>query len=321
MNFFRRYQSLVFRSAGTVLLLLGMTYIIDIKEAWAAMRTMDWRSAVAISLIALTSWCIAIFKWKVLLRPIPIADLARFHFLGMLYNQILPGQLAGEAVKAVRLAHGRSDIQLSTVTASVIVDRLTGLIALGIVSGVGLLLSSLDAVEIRWIGALICVFTLLFTFVLFSARMPLLTRLAGRLHVWSEDQHGLRARLGRGIHRLVEAWRELISDWRLTGFSIVLGIAFQLTALWAVKVIADGVGAELALSDAAWVLGLVSVAVLIPISLGGLGLRELSFVAILGLCGVQPALALSIGIISSLITISGALVGLAIEAVPAGERP
>ena len=54
--------------------------------------------------------------------------------------------------------------------------------------------------------------------------------------------------------------------------------------------------------------------------LGGLGVRELGFVAVLGVCGVPPALALSIGIFCSLITIAGALVGLAFEAVPAAQQ-
>lgn len=320
MNFFRRYRSLVLRAAGTVLLLVFMIWIIDVKAAWAAMRTLDWRSAVSISLIALASWGIAIVKWRLLLRSIPILELARFHFLGMLYNQVLPGQLAGEAVKAVRLAHGRKDIQLSTITASVIVDRLTGLIALGIVSGVGLLFSSIDTIATQWLGILISGLTFIFALVLFSARVPFLIRLAARVQVWSDDRRGLRGRLGRGMHRLLGAWRELISDWTLTGISIFLGIAFQLTAVLAVKVIAESVGAELAFSDAAWVLGIVSVAVLVPISLGGLGVRELGFVAMLGLCGVQPALALSIGIISSFITIAGALIGLAFEAAPAAAN-
>jgi uncharacterized protein (TIRG00374 family) len=319
MNFFQRYRSVGLRTLGTLLLALLMTRIIDVQEVWKAMHTLDRQSVIAISLMTLVSWCIAIMKWKVLLRPVPIVELARFHFLGMLYSQILPGQLAGEAVKAVRLAHGRNDLQLSTVTASVIVDRLTGLIALGMVSGVGLLFSSAHVVELRRLGALICAFTIAFTLILFSARLPLLLRLASRVQAWSEARAGLRGRIGREIHRLVDAWRELISDWSLTGKSIALGLAFQVIAIWTVKVIADGVGAELALADAAWVLGIVSVAVLIPISLGGLGVRELSFVAILGVCGVPPVLALSIGIICSLITISGALIGLAVEAVPAVE--
>jgi uncharacterized protein (TIRG00374 family) len=319
MNFLQRYRSVGLRALGTLLLAFLMTRIIDVQEVWKAMHALDRQSVIAISLMTLVSWCIAIMKWKVLLRPVPIVELARFHFLGMLYSQILPGQLAGEAVKAVRLAHGRNDLQLSTVTASVIVDRLTGLIALGMVSGVGLLFSSAHVVELRRLGALICAFTIAFTLILFSARLPLLLRLASRVQAWSEARAGLRGRIGREIHRLVDAWRELISDWSLTGKSIALGLAFQVIAIWTVKVIADGVGAELALADAAWVLGIVSVAVLIPISLGGLGVRELSFVAILGVCGVPPVLALSIGIICSLITIGGALIGLAVEAVPAVE--
>ncbi len=320
MSFVQRYRQLALRALGTILLLLLMTWIIDVREVWAAMRTSDWRSLLAISLIAMASWCVAIVKWKVLLRPVPILELARFHFLGMLYNQILPGQLAGEAVKAVRLAHGRSELRLSLVTASVVVDKLTGLIALGIVSGIGLLFSSVDTIEVRWLGALICTLTAILTIVLFSARMPMLMRLAGYVQVWSEVRPGLRGRLGKGFHSLVDAWRELISDWRLTGTTLALGLVFQLISVWAVKVIADSVGAQLAWGDAAWVLGVISLAVLVPISLGGLGVRELGFVAVLGVCGVPPALALSIGIFCSLITIAGALVGLAFEAVPAAQQ-
>jgi uncharacterized membrane protein YbhN (UPF0104 family) len=95
--------------------------------------------------------------------------------------------------------------------------------------------------------------------------------------------------------------------------SVLVGILFQLLNVAIVWVIAWGINVPLSFSDASWSLGIVLVATLLPISFGGFGVRELGFVAVLGLIGIAAPQALSISIACSLVTLLGALPGLFAE--------
>jgi uncharacterized membrane protein YbhN (UPF0104 family) len=195
----------------------------------------------------------------------------------------------------------------------VLLDRLTGMIGLGIVSGAGLLLSQSYNALFQVMGALICLATIAFTLVLFAVRAPWILRLAMRFSLWLKARGGLLGKAGSATRRFVSVWRTHARDVRLMSTSVMVGVVFQLLNVAIVWVIAWGIGVPLSFSDAAWSLGIVLVATLLPIAFGGFGVRELSFVAVLGLIGVPAAQALSISIACSLVTLLGALPGVFIE--------
>lgn len=315
-----RYRPILLRIVGTLVLFAALILLVDVKQTTRTLGTLRLDTAALAAGLALLSWLIAITKWKLLLRNIPFAALARFHFIGMLYNQILPGQIAGEAIKAVRLAKGREDV--GKIAASVLVDRLTGLVGLGVVAGAGLLLSPMRIPQLQAIGGMIFLGTLVFTAALFASRLPWLVEFATRKASALEQRPGLVGRAARAFHHFLDAWRSYVRDPMLVVASIAFGILFQLIGALIVKVLADGLGVDLSFSDGAWVLGIVSVAILLPVSLGGLGVREFGFVAILGLIGVASPQALSLAIACSAITLLGALIGLAVELCQLhGSRP
>lgn len=308
---FSRYRPILLRIAGTLVLFAALMLLVDVKQTTRTLGALRLDTVVLAALLALLSWLIAIAKWKLLLRKVPFGELTRFHFIGMLYNQILPGQIAGEAIKAVRLAKGRDDV--GKIAASVLVDRLTGLVGLGIVAGAGLLLSPLRIPQLQAIGGMIVIGTLAFTAALFASRLPWLIEFTTRKASALEQRPGLVGRAAHAFHHFLDAWRTYVRDPMLVVASIAFGILFQAVGALIVKVLAVGLGIELSFSDGAWVLGIVSVAILLPVSLGGLGVRELGFVAILGLIGIASPHALSLAIACSAITLFGALLGLAVE--------
>ena len=306
-----RYRPLLLRGTGTVLLLGLLLWLVDIEQTSATLAALSLGTVVLAAAASLASWLLAIAKWKLLLRNVPVADIARFHFIGMLYNQILPGQIAGEAVKAVRLAKGREDV--GRVAASVLVDRLTGLIGLGIVAGAGLLLSPLHIPQLRAIGWLIFAGTLAFTLALFASRISFLANAATELAARVATRTNAIGAGARIFHRFLDAWQAYVKSPGLVLASVIIGIFFQAVGALLVKLLADGLAIDLSLADSAWILGIVSVAILLPVSLGGPGVREFGFVAILGLVGIASAPALSLAIACSAITLCGALIGLALE--------
>lgn len=75
---------------------------------------------------------IAFFRWFGLVRMlgirIPLGDSLRLSFVGSLFNLIIPGAVGGDLVKAAYLA--RMQIPRTRVIASMVIDRLLGLLGL-----------------------------------------------------------------------------------------------------------------------------------------------------------------------------------------------
>jgi uncharacterized membrane protein YbhN (UPF0104 family) len=102
--------------------------------------------------------------------------------------------------------------------------------------------------------------------------------------------------------------------------SIGLGMLFHVLAITVIRLLAPTFGIEIAFVEWLWIFAIVSLAVLLPLSVGGLGVREGAFVAVLGLLKVpsSSALALSLTIFAS--QLATALVGGLLETASVRER-
>ena len=82
----------------------------------------------------------------------------------------------------------------------------------------------------------------------------------------------------------------------VTVWSIAVGVVYQLLCVGMTAILAAGLGIEVTFIDLCWVFGAISVLLFLPISIGGLGVREGGFVGLLAGLGVagDRAMALSL---------------------------
>ncbi|MBN1362605.1 MAG: flippase-like domain-containing protein [Sedimentisphaerales bacterium] len=124
-----RHLSLVARAAVAILAIGWVLHDQDWAELGAVFRRLDpWYFALALAIYALAQSVIA-FRWWVLLRAqsvhIPILATFRLHFVGLFYNNVMPGSVGGDLLKAWYVAkhtHRRLEGAFS-----VFVDRVVGL--------------------------------------------------------------------------------------------------------------------------------------------------------------------------------------------------
>ena len=109
--------------------------------------------------------------------------------------------------------------------------------------------------------------------------------------------------------RFIDAWVQYLKKPRVLLKSLFIGIFFQLICVSITLILAKAIGINISYYDWCWVLGVISIVVLLPVTIGGLGLREGGFVLLLGYFGVQndKALALSLSIFG--LQFTGALIG------------
>ena len=134
--------------------------------------------------------------------------------------------------------------------------------------------------------------------------------------------------------RVASLIREMWTTIRIWGRSprlitglLGLGVLYQVLALLALVLVAWTVGVELSFALAAVVAPIVIMATLMPISVGGLGVREGAFVLLLGEAGIGGAQATVVSLLSAAaVLLAGAAVMLLAAAydvvVPAAKaRP
>src|SRR4051812_47649300 len=124
------------RAAISLLIITWLVYRIDLASVWSTVRTLDTR--LYLTLVGLYGLGVvaAGVKWRLLLPHQSLGSLIKATLIGQFYAVLLPGQIASEAMKAYRLGQGRRDAE--QVAASVIVDKITGLLALMLLGFLGL---------------------------------------------------------------------------------------------------------------------------------------------------------------------------------------
>lgn len=237
---------------------------------------------------------VASLRWKLLVPEVPYLRLLRYSLIGQFYSVVLPGQVAGEAVKAWRISRGAIDP--TRLVASVLIDRVVGLIGLLLVATAGIALTR-DAFAGRLLLPMAGLASALVAG-LFALAVPSVYRLASRL---IHHAGAWAPRLGHIAAKallFLGAWRDYAqSPWRLT-LSLVFGVIFQLLGVAIYLLLANNMGIEIAAAHWMWIAGVTAIAVLLPLSIGGIGLREGALVAMLAQFGIpgESALALSLGI-------------------------
>jgi uncharacterized protein (TIRG00374 family) len=291
-------------SAGLLALLL---WKIDLGATIDYIRDADgllWLAALAVFVASTAGMA---WRWQLLLaaRGIhePLRWLTGSYFAGYAAAQFLPTGIGGDALRIVDHARRRPD-RKSEVAAAVLMERVIGAVSVLILAAVGLVLAigRYDDIEaLLWIelGFLAVVGAGLF--LLFSTRgrkaVRLVRPVAARL--------GLQ-RPARSLYASMHAYRR---EPRALVVVCVLTLALQLVRAISIWLCGEAVGLDL--SPIVYIIlgPLLSLVMLVPFTVNGLGVREAFFVAFLGRFGVDADAAFATGFLFYAVTILASVPG------------
>jgi len=248
-------------------------------------------------------------RWHLLLPKFSPKKLLQLSFISQFYSIFSAGQFVGEAAKIYILGKGQKEA--GQIAMSVLIDKITGTIGLVIVALFGLVFTpTILPSGLIWtfIAAVIICLISIFS-IRFQPVYNFLINLFNRLH-----NRFLRfKRMISRLTRLIEAWHIYSKKTGIIFMSIILSIIFQLILVGVYMIMSYGLGINISFLDWCWVLGILSGILVLPVTIGGLGLREGSLVGLLGffLIAKESALALSFSIFG--LQLIFAVVGGAIE--------
>jgi uncharacterized membrane protein YbhN (UPF0104 family) len=303
------WLSLVLRTAITVGLMAYAVRDVRWSEIGGQLRAGHWGWWIAGLVGSAAVQAVAGIRWAALARPLGFDRPRRFFiwrfFEGMFFNLCLPSSIGGDVIKAYRVGDSTSRRLLAG--CSILADRLTGLAALGVLACTALAASrtawSPVAVAAVGTGVLIAVLAAFWIGTRCLDRIigMLPTEHAGRRFIAQLLPYQTRPRL------LVNA----------IGWSFIV----QMGGALVVGVMARTVGVEL--GPVAWfsVVPLVALLTVLPVSIGGFGVRETAMANLLGHYGVPADKGVAVALLWSLSAVVIGLLGgllFAVDRQPAG---
>jgi uncharacterized protein (TIRG00374 family) len=250
-------------------------------------------TAVSLNLIYLI---IKSFRWRLLLPQYPMSRLLKLSFICQFYTIFSFGQFMGEAAKIYILGKGGEDS--GQIAMSVLIDKICGIIGPIIVAIFGLVFTKTilpKSLILAFISTVIICLTLIF-----SIKVPLFyLTLKNLLLNWLKRSRHF-TRFINFIIKIIEAWHIYSRQIRIILAGIFLSITLQLIAIVIYMVLSSSFAIEVSFFDWCWLSSIISGLSVLPITIGGIGVREGSLVGLLGFFAIasEKALALSFSFFS-----------------------
>ena len=291
------WASLALRIAATSALVWLVLRNIDWTELGSVFRSLDGRWLIGGMLVAVAAHSLAGVRWAGLARPIGFHfstfSFVRRFFEGVFFSLCLPTSIGGDVVKAYRLAPTSSGRLLAACT--VLADRLTGLSALAVLAATTLIAYQFDL----GLPASIGVAALLVAFVTGGLILSV-----GSLD-WLLSRAPLLHAARSFVAKLLPYQQRPGLLARAVGWSMLIQVGFVCCVMLMAR------GMSLPVPTQAWfyAVPLVSLATVLPISISGVGIREVGFVHLLAEYGVTEEQAVALGMLWFMAQVGNGMLG------------
>ncbi|MET0275503.1 MAG: lysylphosphatidylglycerol synthase transmembrane domain-containing protein [Acidimicrobiia bacterium] len=252
--------------------------------------------------ITFGGFVLSAWRWQRVLAVfdahVPMRTLLSHSLAGQFVGNVLPSTIGGDVLRVSRSskAVGGSDVAF----ASVAIERLTGFVALPLLTLLGIIVKpSLLDVPHAWISIAISAVTVVaLCAILFVAGHP---HLAGRF-----EKHDNWMRFIGAVHIGVS---RLHREPKQASVVLVAAVAYQASVVAAVWCAIHALGVSVPDAAVLAFIPTVAMAQVLPISLGGIGIREGLLVVLLHPLGVPTGKAIGVGLLWYGMTLLVSLLG------------
>ena len=288
----------------------------------APLRAAIARVPVSIFFVVLLGYllahCIGVLKWRMVVNAagaeLDFLTSAQCYAGGLFGTLFLPSIVGGDVV---RLAVGlRRSPRPAAVLTGNLVDRCLDVMSQGGLVLLGLLLApELDLVPDELEGKLKSAFVI--------AVAALIVLLGVMFRLRKKILAGRSVRFRRRMARLRHALRSVSKRPRVLVLGWLMGTSIQTSFLLLTALLAEYCGLRLPLSVWLFAWPLAKLVAVLPLTQGGIGLREAALVALLSPLGAPGPLVLAAGLVWEAVVIVGGLVAgsVALALRRRGERP
>ena len=300
-----KFLAIVLKVAVSLGLLAYLAATVDVEASWRVMRTADATLVVAAVVLIALQIAIISERLRIILRSLGhqlrLTPTMRMTWEASFGSQVLPGLVGGDAIRVFRCY--QSGISLSEGTGAVLADRLFGLFALLAIALTAALVVPVPASLHGWRSAPLIALALIGL----GGVAVFGDRLTPWLPAWKPVQWA---------RSVATHLRRVVSTGGGAVPAFALSLVGQVLSLISAYLLACGlrmnVSPGVVMLCVPWALLFAS----IPISLGGWGIRETSFVGLFGVFGVPQELALALSILFGVCFVLASLPGALLLTLP-----
>jgi uncharacterized protein (TIRG00374 family) len=290
-------------TAALVTWLLHGVGLSGLVEAWQKVSFGAMLAALALQFVA---YAVALWRWWLLLRyanvHVPYLSVKPAYYMGLFFNQLLPTGVGGDAVRTYQLY--RKGIALRPLVGSAIMDRLIGLFSMIYLAIGGLLTAHLFVLP-RHDKAALAAFAISAALGFLLLFLPSTHRLLQRpLARWRH------LRLAGMVSDILEICHSYGRSPRLLSGALLLSFALQCVEVAVYMLLGEDLGLGLSPATYLAIVPLTFAAASIPVSLGGLGVREGVFVGLMVTAGIEKQAAVALAILFLAVLWASVLPGL-----------
>jgi glycosyltransferase 2 family protein len=296
MKVFKQIGIIFLRISISILLLIFLFRQVDVRALWQLIKTCDKSDVVIAFIITLIIDILCLIRWKMLLNASGVAVTARALLRpfagGLFFNVFLPTSIGGDVVKTIDLAaHTRRG---TAVASTVFLDRLSGYVALVIVV--------LFSCVIGW--RYVQDSTVLLSVTLITAVLVLILLVLFNRSVYKTVNSLLYSpnagRIRSSITQVHENLHALGKQRKVLLINLSLSLVLQILSPVVTYTVCRSLGADINFIYFLIFLPIIGAITLLPVSIGGLGVREAATVFLFAKAGLvrDTALAMSLLVFS-----------------------
>ena len=275
---------------------------IDYKEFKEALANINVLGIVVVVIAYLFSIIVNALKWKVLLPETQLTFLIVLCFRAQFYATVLPGQLFGEASKVT--VWNNRDEDISEIAASVIFDKITGIIGQIIIGVISIYLSSkANIISYKWLLIVLVGLGVFCIYISSERHFSIIIKKLFRQIVKINNSFGNK------LIEFYDAWYYFATKKGVLIRSILWGIFNQTSGIVSVWILSTTMGLKVGFIEYCWIIPLMSVILLLPVSFAGVGLRDTSMASMLSIFDVNKGRSLVITMSMLMAQIVAALIG------------
>jgi len=286
----KKIQSFILKISITLCLLIFLFGKTDLRALFAVARQADIQKMLQAFFLFIFLNFLVLLRWSLLLKglaiPVSFARLASSYMASLFFNLVLPGTVGGDVVRTMDIA-GHTKTHSSGIFATVILDRVAGffglftVLACSLVFGYGVFREE----NIFLVASILLLIMVFFAGIMFSGRF--FKVVFGFLPFVKFKDY---------LHKIHEATRSFKHKAGILAGAWCLSVIIQAGLSVLYYFFAQAIGLDMKFIYFLLFVPVITVFSVIPISLGGLGVRDAACVAIFTKAGVasEKALCLSL---------------------------
>jgi len=297
MKIIKKIASILLRVGVSIILLILLFRIVDKKNLLDIIKGADKPLLVVAFLVFSFGYVLGIFRWDMLLKAagihLPLKRVVISNAGGTFFSLFLPSTIGGDLMRSIDLAlHTKKNHE---VVATVLLDRLSGYIGLVIVVFLAVLLgwryiydnpSALISVSVITIVLMVVLLAVFNRFLYSKINKLLHSPQAGRMRGFIKDLH-------EEMH-IFRHNKDVVID------NLLLSVAIQIISPLTFYIIALSIGIKINMVYFFIFMPIIGAITLLPISLGGLGLRDATTIFFFAKAAVSKDMAFAMSLISFL---------------------